>query len=205
MENYEFSESITQLLNQWQLGDIGAEAKLFEMLEHELKRICHALLKRNTSPYLTFQTNEVFSELYVRMATQTKGLDWKNRAHFFGIAGRLIRQLLIDNIRQKAAHKRFGFQFAEAFDDAFGFSGKLGNLNELEDALKDLEKLSPERAQLVDLRFFCGMNMDQVAETLGISKATANRRWRWTRAWLWSYLNRSASELKDPERLDFDF
>jgi len=181
-------DPITQLLQQWSGGDAKAEAALFEILEKELKRLCHLILKRNPSPLMTFQTTEVFNELYMRLSSQTKDLEWRDRRHFFGISARLVRQLLIDSLRQKSAQKRHAFHMATSFDEKMRNDGWPGNLETLSDALSDLESRDPERAMLVDLRFFFGLSMDQAAQVLGISPATAKRQWRWTKAWLYKYL-----------------
>lgn len=192
-----FDENLTSLLNNWRTGQFEAEAKLFEAVQAELKKLCRSILKRNPSPLITFRTTEVFHELYMRLTTQAKDMAWNDRAHFFGIAAKQIRQFLIDTIRQKMAQKRQAFQWAEVFRDDVGNWSWPGNIDHLSDALDDLEKVDPGRALLIDLRFFMGFSMGEIAQHLSISRATATRRWHWTRAWLLDYLEHKSSIQPD--------
>lgn len=149
----------------------------------ELKRIAHRRLRRER-PGHTLQTTALIHEAYLRLAGQ-ENAQWRNRAHFLAVSGEIMRRILVDYARAERREKRGGgareFRLNEEIDRA---NSPEVDIVALDDALHDLAKLDPQQSRVVELRFFAGLSIDETAEALGISKATANRDWVSARAWL---------------------
>lgn len=143
----------------------------------------------------TLQATALVHEAYMQLVDQTR-VDWKNRAHFFGVAAQLMRRILVEHARAHHAQKRGGAANKLSLEEAINyFPQKESNLVALDDSLKELERLDPRQSKIVELRFFGGLTTDEVSEVMGISTATIEREWRSARAWLHTQL----SDLKSPE------
>jgi RNA polymerase sigma factor (TIGR02999 family) len=172
---------ITALLKDWSGGDRAALEKLMPAVYEELRRLAAAHL-RSERPDHTLQPTALVHEAYLRLADQ-RSVEWANRAHFFSIAARIMRRILVDHARRRRALKRDGaalrLTLAEAPSEDRG-----PELLALDSALTSLESLDPRQAKIVELRFFGGLSVEETAEAAGISTATVKREWRTARAWL---------------------
>jgi RNA polymerase sigma factor (TIGR02999 family) len=149
----------------------------------ELRKLARHYL-RQEPPSHTLQSTALVHEAYVRLAGQTSP-DWKGRTHFFGVAARLMRQILVDHARRRMADKRGGDALTLALDERIvGAAQPVVDLLALDDALTRLAALSPQQSQIVELRFFSGLSIDDTAEAMDISPATVKRGWTTARAWL---------------------
>ena len=186
------SSSVTQLLGRWRNGDREALDSLIPLVYEELRRIAQHYL-RNERPGHTLQSTALVHEAYVRMIHQDLP-DWQNRAHFFAVAAQLMRQILVDHARAHRADKRGGgvcnVTLDEAEEDALQVDV---DILALDDALKTLSTMDPQQGEVVELRFFGGLSIDDTAAVLGISSSTVKRDWITARAWLHRELDRSAS------------
>jgi RNA polymerase sigma-70 factor, ECF subfamily len=188
------SGQVTDLLNQWANGDNGAGEKVFPLVYRELRRIASRSMNRH-GPSHTLQTTAVVHEAYIRL-TGDCAKQWENRGHFFGFAAKAMRHFLVDYARAGGAAKRGGYYETLALEDAFLISEeRMPEVVLLDDALSALSKLHPRQSQVVELRFFGGLNVQETAEALQISPETVARDWRAAKAWLHCELaNRSAGE-----------
>ncbi len=162
----------------------GSSLRLFELIYDELHQLAEDRL-RHESPGQTLQPTALVNEVYLRLVSPDSARQWDGTRHFFGAAARAMRQILIDNARRKRAQKRLapGKRIQLSLDDtAYAFDDD--QLLELHAALNELEKIEPIKAQLVELRFFGGMEIEQICTVLDISRATAHRYWTHARAWL---------------------
>ncbi len=178
---------VTQLLSDLQNGRTGAANDLLPLVYNELRRIAGAYMRRERSNH-TLQATALVHEAYLQLVDQTR-VDWKNRAHFFGVAAQLMRRILVEHARAHHAQKRGGDASKLSLEEAINyFPQKEMTLVALDDALKQLEELDPRQSRIVELRFFGGLTTEEVAEVIGISTATVEREWRSARAWLHSQL-----------------
>jgi RNA polymerase sigma factor (TIGR02999 family) len=174
---------VTDLLNQWASGDQDAGEKVFPLVYRELRRIASRSMNRQGSSH-TLQTTALVHEAYIRL-TGDSSRQWANRGHFFGVAAKAMRHFLVDYARAGAAAKRGGHCKPLALDDAFLIvEERMADVALLDEALTALEKLHPRQSQVVELRFFGGLNVEQTAETLHVSPETVARDWRAAKAWL---------------------
>ena len=186
------SSPVTQLLGRWRNGDREALDSLIPLVYEELRRIAQHYL-RNERPGHTLQSTALVHEAYVRMIQQDLP-DWQNRAHFFAVAAQLMRQILVDHARAHRADKRGGGVCNVALDEAEEGALKVDvDILALDDALKTLSAMDPQQGEVVELRFFGGLSIEDTAEVLGISSSTVKRDWITARAWLHRELDRSAS------------
>ena len=183
---------ITQLLVQWKGGNQQALDALMPLVYRELKRLAGSYLRRER-PDHTLQSAALVNEAYLRLVDQ-KQVQWQNRAHFFGIAAQMMRRILVDHARgQHAAKRGAGVELLE-LDEALAQVQKRGvDLLGLDEALQRLEKMDPQQARIVELRFFSGLSIEETAEVLGISPATIKRDWSAARAWLFRELSTGAT------------
>ncbi|MFN7934679.1 MAG: sigma-70 family RNA polymerase sigma factor [Bryobacteraceae bacterium] len=176
-------EPLTALLLRWRSGDSSAGAELFALTYDNLRRLASQYMK-SEAPGHTLQPTALVHELYLRL-TAGNAVEWKDRAHFFGVAARQLRLMLIDYARARTAESRGGGHVVVALDEALDAGiAKEQALLDLEEALVRLEKVDPRVAQLIELRFFAGLTMEESAEVLSISLATVKRDWAFARAWL---------------------
>ena len=169
--------TITQFLLQWGQGDRSALDELIPVVYRELHRLARYYLRRQ-SPGQTLQTSALINEAYLRLIDH-KNMDWQNRAHFYGVAAQAMRRILVDHARTRHAAKRGGRAVEVSLDKAAVLaSEQAAELIALDDALKDLAAISPRKSQIVELRYFGGLSVEETAEVLGTSTATVVREWR---------------------------
>ena len=181
-------EQVTVLLQQWREGDPGALELLTPIVYDELRRLAASYLRKERDGH-TLQPTALLHEAYVKLANQ-ENQDWKNRAHFFGVAAHLMRQILVDHARGRNRVKRgagvANVQLNEAMDAA---QERPEILVDLDDALNELVKFDERKAKVIEMRFFAGMSVEETAEALSISVATVGREQRMAEAWLGRYMN----------------
>ncbi|MBS1797141.1 MAG: sigma-70 family RNA polymerase sigma factor [Acidobacteria bacterium] len=180
-------KNVTELLIDLSNGNAGAVELLLPAVYGELRRLAASYLRHERVDH-TLQPTALVHEAYLKLIDQTR-TNWQNRAHFFGVAAGAMRRILIDHARLHKAEKRGAdyqkIQLDTNIDKVVELRGELVALDE---ALKELEKLAPEQARLVELRFFGGLTFEETAEVLGVSLRTAKRHWRLVRAWLYGKL-----------------
>jgi RNA polymerase sigma factor (TIGR02999 family) len=185
----ESPEQLTQLLVRWRGGDRQALDALMPIVYGELRRLAHHYLQRERSDH-TLQSTALVHEAYVRMIGQ-KLPEWQNRAHFFGVAARLMRQILVEYARNHQAAKRGGNACRVTLDEGLFVPQKTDlDIVLLDDALHALAKLDEQQSRIVELRFFAGLSIEETSEVLGISAATVNREWTTARIWLHREISR---------------
>ncbi len=173
----------TRLLIDWSKGNREAAAGLMPLVYDELRRLARGYLQRERSDH-TLQATGLVHEAYLQLVDQGT-TTWQNRAHFFGVAAQLMRRILVDHARRHRRGKRGGALDKVEFDEALAPSVSRDlNVIALDDALQDLAALNPQHSQIVELRFFGGMTIEEVAEVLDVSPRTVQREWRMARAWL---------------------
>ena len=176
-------QQVTQILIDWSDGNPEAANRLIPLVYDELRQLARGYLQRERSDH-TLQATALVHEAYLRLVDQTR-VSWKNRAHFFGVAARQMRRILVDHARKHGTAKRGGEWAEVEFDEARAASAtRSTDLIALDDALQDLTKLNPRHSQVVELRFFGGLTFEEVGEVLAVSPRTAQREWRTARAWL---------------------
>ncbi|HEX4946008.1 MAG TPA: sigma-70 family RNA polymerase sigma factor [Blastocatellia bacterium] len=177
------SGEITQLLVKWSSGDKSVVDELLPLVYDELRRLAQSFLRRERADH-TLQPTALVHEAYLRLVDQKK-VTWQSRAQFFGLAAKLMRNILVDHAREHNAQKRGGGEYALSLSaaDRFGLQPDV-NLLMLDDALTALSATSPQLVQLVELRYFSGLTIAETAQVLGVSHATVERDWAFARAWL---------------------
>lgn len=173
------SMQVTRLLIDWQNGNQSALDELLPMVYDELHRIARRYMRRE-GPGHTLETPALINEAYMRLIDQTAS--WKNRTHFFAIAAQLMRHILIDHARAHLRAKRGGGALQVSLSAAADLAGRARELIALDDALQTLAQVDPQKAQIIELRFFAGLTIEETAEALGISDTTVEREWRVARA-----------------------
>jgi RNA polymerase sigma factor (TIGR02999 family) len=174
---------VTQLLLDWSNGDQAALDRLTPLVYEELHRLAHRHMNRER-PGHTLQSSALVNEAYLRLIDQ-RNVHWQNRAHFFSIASRLMRRILIDHARSHTRAKRGGGIRQVSLDEAAVVSQeRAAELVALDDALTSLAAIDPRKCQVVELRFFGGMSAEETAEALGVSPITVKRDWSTAKAWL---------------------
>jgi RNA polymerase sigma factor (TIGR02999 family) len=180
--------TITQLLIKWRNGDHAALDELLPLVYGELRRLAGYYL-RQERPHHTLQPTALVHEAYLRLVGE-KGIDWQNRAHFFGIAAVRMRHILVEHARSRRAAKRGGGEYRLSLSEADRLEEKCDvNLLALDDALQRLEALDPQKSRIVELRYFGGLTIEETAEALNVSPATVKRDWSMARAWLRSEIS----------------
>jgi len=177
------AEDVTQLLLRWRSGDQSALERLMPLVYDELRRLAHQSLRRERAER-TLQTTALVNEVYLRLVKSSR-VQWKDRAHFFALAAQLMRRVLVDEARKRHYQKRGGEFTHVEFDEALMGSPKhVGELIALDDALTGLAKAFPRKSQVVELRFFGGLSIEETAEAMEISTDIVKREWRTARLWL---------------------
>jgi RNA polymerase sigma factor (TIGR02999 family) len=180
--------TITQLLIRWRNGDQTALDELAPQVYGELRRLAKYYL-RQERPDLTLQASDLVHEAYLRLVDEHE-INWQNRAHFFGIAAVRMRQILVEHARSRQAAKRGGGEYRLSLSRANRLAEKRDvNLLALDEALQQLEMIDPQKARIVELRYFGGLTIEETAEALRISPATVKREWSMARAWLRSEIS----------------
>ena len=175
---------VTELLIQLEGSDDSRVVdRLFPLVYDELRRIAAAQMKKER-PDHTLRATALVNEAYLKLVDQTR-VQWQNRAHFFAIAARAMRRILIDYARTRSREKRGGDQERVTLEGLeSGGERELDELLDLDEALRRLEDLDARQAKVVEMRFFGGVSMEEIAKVLGVSAATVDRDWRSARAWL---------------------
>jgi RNA polymerase sigma factor (TIGR02999 family) len=179
---------VTQLLTEWSRGETAALAELTPLVYEELRRLAHYYME-GQRPDHTLQTTALVNEAYLRLADQTDP-NWQSRAHFFAVAARAMRQILVSYARSQRSQKRGGGALKVELEEAallsLEQSQEIVNLNE---ALERLSTLDARKAQVVELKYFGGLNYDEMAEVLKISRVTVRRDWEFAKLWLYTELH----------------
>ena len=187
------SHDVTQLLKRWQLGDDDAPARLMPLVYEELRQLAHNYMQRERADHRPPQATTPVHEAYLRMVDD-KSLTWKDRAHFYGIAARLLRRILVEHGRIHPVAKRNGFAQKVALNGARDVPGKNGPaFAAFNQALESFEQIYPRKSEVVELKFFGGLNTREISEVLGISEETVLRDWNFAKLWLYRELNGNAS------------
>jgi len=177
------SERVSKLLLNWGQGDQGAREALIPLVYDELRRLARRYLRRER-PDHTLQSAALVNEAYLRLIRQEHP-QWQNRAHFFGVAAQLMRHILVDHARNRAAAKRGAGAPRLTLDPDVALpQARDVDLVALDDALNQLAALDPQQSRLVELRFFGGLSIEETSVVLGVSPATVKREWATARAWL---------------------
>ena len=174
---------VTQLLVAWSDGDRAALEKLTPLVYEELRRLAHQYMSQER-PGHTLQTSALVNEAYLRLIDQ-KNVHWQNRAQFFGIAAQMMRRILVDHARQRRYAKRGGDARQVPLDEAMIVSEeRAADVVALDQALNSLAEIDPRKSQIVELRFFGGLCIEETAEVLKVSPGTVMREWTLAKAWL---------------------
>jgi len=182
-------KEITRLLVAWGDGDESALAELTPLVYGELHRLAHHYMSGERGDH-TLQTTALVNEAYVRLI-DWKNVRWQNRAHFFGVSAQLMRRILVDFARSRGYNKRGAGALVVALDEAAVMAADKGaEIVALDEALTELAKLDARHSQVIELRFFGGLSIEETAEVLNVSPATVRRDWRLARAWLHSELSK---------------
>lgn len=177
------TNEVTQLLINWSNGDKAALDELIPLVQAELRRVARRHLARE-HPGHTLQTSALINEAYLRLVDQD-GVAWQNRAHFFAMAAQVMRHILVDHARRHRYAKRGGGVRNVSLDEAsVRLDRRTVEVVALNDALDTLAALDPRKGQIIELRFFGGLTIDETAEVMKISSPTVQREWRSARAWL---------------------
>ena len=174
---------VTELLAAWSNGNQAARDRLMTMVYDELHRLAHRYMQRE-SPGHTLQTSALLNEAFVRLVDQ-KNVQWQNRAHFFAIAAQMMRRILVDYARSRNYAKRGGGARAVSLDETLIVSdARNEEVVNVHEALERLTEFDSRKGQIVELRFFGGLSIDETAEVLGVSPGTVMRDWTVAKAWL---------------------
>jgi RNA polymerase sigma-70 factor, ECF subfamily len=187
------SADITTLLQQVRVGNAAAESDLIPLIYNELRAIARHQMGRER-PDHTLQATVLVHEAFLQLVGNSR-IDWQNRAHFFALASRVMRRILVDHARAAHAQKRPAAREKVELESALAFvEGQYADFLALDEALDRLSEWDPRQSRVVEMRFFGGLSFEEIAEVLGISERTAKRDWRMARAWLYRELNKAPHE-----------
>jgi RNA polymerase sigma-70 factor, ECF subfamily len=182
MVNFD-SHQITLLLNELSLGNKVAFDQLMPLVYEELRRMAKRFMNKQQGDH-TLQTTELIHEAYLKLA-DGKEKEWQNRSHFFGVASQAMRHILVDYARAKQSKKRGGIRHQVTLDEnAFISKDSSADVVSLNEALDKLSELDERKVRVVEMKFFGGLTMEEIAEVLSISQETAKRDWKFARTWL---------------------
>jgi RNA polymerase sigma-70 factor (ECF subfamily) len=180
-------QEVTVLLGEWRGGDEGALDKLIPLVQPELHRLAHHYMSRERSGH-TLQTTALLDEAYLRLVDHTKPL-WQNRTHFVAAAAQLMRRIMVDHARERYSLKRGGGALKVTLDEAAAVTEtRSEELLALDDALERLAAQDSRKSQIVELRYFGGLTVEETAEFLKLSQRTVAREWNMAKAWLYRAL-----------------
>ncbi len=186
------SHEISQLLAEWSDGNQAALDQLYPLVYDELRRLAHRYLRRERKGH-TLQTTALINEAYLRLVDQ-RHIRWENRSHFFGIAAKMMRRILVDHARRYEYAKRGGGAVKISLDEvAVVAKERARELLLLDEAMASLAKIDARRSHVVELRFFAGLSNEEIGEVLNISANTVMRDWNLARAWLYKELTGSVA------------
>lgn len=184
---------VTELLLSWNQGDRDALDRLIPLVEAELRRLARRFMRRERGDH-TLQTSALINEAYLKLVDQ-QSVQWQDRAHFFAVSAQIMRHILIDHARKHQYAKRGGGAEKIPLDEVAELSDqRAAELIAMDDALRDLATADPRKSQIVELRFFGGLSIEETAEALDISPATVTREWRMARAWLHHAMSSNEAE-----------
>lgn len=187
------SENVTELLLEWRGGDKSALDRLIPVVYEELRRMAHSCLKDERAGQ-TLQTTGLVNEAYLRLVGSSR-VQWQDRAHFFALTAQLMRRVLVDEARKRGSQKR-GVEFTRvALDEALAAPEKDINLLALDEALTRLAEFAPRKSQVVEMRFFAGLTIEETAAVLGVSTDIVKREWRTAKLWLTSALAQAGEDV----------
>src|SRR5678816_4560223 len=190
-------QEVTQLLADWGKGDRAALDKLLPLVHAELRRIAQRQMSQER-PGHTLQATALVNEAYLKLAGQ-QGFDWQNRAHFFAVCAQVMRHVLIDHARAHARDKRGGGAVQVSLEEAAAFAGQPAeHFLALDEALKFLENVDPQKSKIVELRYFGGLSIEETAEVLDISPRTVRREWQRAKAWLFRLITEGLTDETRP-------
>ena len=185
------THDVTEILQEWREGNAHASERLFPLVYEELRRQARRQLSRERADH-TLQPTALVHEAYMRMVDQTSP-QIENRAHFFGFASRVMRQILVDHAREHKAEKRGGAAQRLSLNDLDLLPEQsAADMLELDEALKGLEAIDERKCRVVDMRFFGGLKESEIAEVLGVTEKTVRRDWQFAKLWLYRKLSNPA-------------
>lgn len=177
------SEQITALLVDWSKGDQVALEQVMPLVYDELRRMARRYMRQQPAGH-TFQTTDLIHEAYLKLAKDVDR-DWQNRSHFFAVAAKAMRHILVDYARSKQSKKRGGWQEKVTLsDDCASTGSRASEVIALDDALNALAMLDIRKSRIVEMKYFAGITNDEIAEVLQVSTETVKRDWRFARTWL---------------------
>lgn len=183
---------VTQILHDWSGGDQKAPERLMPFVYDELRRLARTYLSRERGSH-TLQPTALVHEAYVRLVDQTR-VNWQNRAHFYGIASSMMRRVLIDHARANATEKRGGATIHLSLDDVqVPLEQRASDFVALDEALEKLAGFDERKCKIVEMRFFGGLQDQEIAEVLGVTTRTILRDWKKARLWLYRELNQKST------------
>jgi RNA polymerase sigma-70 factor, ECF subfamily len=181
-------QEVTQLLGDWSGGDEAALEKLIPLVQPELRRLAHYYMSREGAGH-TLQTTAILNEAYLRLVDKTKPL-WQNRTHFVAAVAQLMRHIMVDHARERHSLKRGGGVLKVTLDEAALVTERRSEeLLALDEALERLAVQDPRKSQIVELRYFGGLTVEETAEFLRLSQRTVEREWNMAKAWLYRALS----------------
>jgi RNA polymerase sigma-70 factor (ECF subfamily) len=181
------SEDISRLLRAWSDGDQSALKRLTAIVYKELRRLAHYYME-GERPGHSLQTTALVNEAYVRLVDY-KRMNWQNRAHFFAVPAQLMRRTLVDHARSHNVKRGAGVQLVSLDEGAAVGGDRQADLVALDDAMKALARLDPRKMQIIEMRFFGGLSVEETAEVLKVSPGTVRRDWRIAKVWLYRELS----------------
>lgn len=188
---------VTQLLADWGKGDRSALEKLLPLVHAELRRIARRQMSHER-PGHTLQATALVNEAYLKLAGQ-QGFEWQNRAHFFAVAAQVMRHILIDHARAHARDKRGGGAIQVSLDEAAVLAeDQAEHFIALDEALRSLEVVDPQKSKIVELRYFGGLSIEETADVLNISPRTVRREWQRAKAWLYRMIAEGSGDETRP-------
>ena len=189
-ENQDNSRPITNLLVELRKGNKDAEAQLIPLVYNELHRLARHYMRGEREGH-TLQTSALVNEAYLRLMGE-HGVDWKNRAHFFGVSAQIMRRILVDHARNRDAQKRGGDVQKISLENAFVYSDEQSwQVVAVHEALNKLVQWDSRQAQIVEMRFFGGLNVEETAEAMNVSPTTIKREFQLAKAWLYGELSKN--------------
>lgn len=189
-ENQDNSRPITNLLVELRKGNKEAEAQLIPLVYNELHRLARHYMRGEREGH-TLQTSALVNEAYLRLMGE-HGIDWKNRAHFFGVSAQIMRRILVDHARNRDAQKRGGDVQKISLENAFVYSDEQSwQVVAVHEALNKLVEWDARQAQIVEMRFFGGLNVEETAEAMNLSPTTIKREFQLAKAWLYGELSKN--------------
>ena len=181
-------QEVTRLLVDWGNGDQAALDELIPLVYDELRRLAGRYMRRESQDH-TLQTSALINEAYLRLIDH-QCVQWQNRAHFFGVAARQMRHILVDHARSRSRAKRGGRAPMGSLADQAVMVEEVAEVLALDEALKNLAEIDPRKSQIVEMKFFGGLTTEEVAEVLKVTTRTVEREWRKAKAWLYCAISK---------------